>query len=177
MTTLDATDSAGLVLRVRFTRERDRYAHAILAVEPCGREHLLLESVEGTPDDEFPRSPPLQSLSIEELAPGRRAALLVGMAGGSHWSASIEAVPGHAALIFDVACRVSAGRKTPDPLALASTYAQHHADSWRARVIPQNVVPGATLVARRAERIAIEPAPVTITTPTVRWRYAIELSA
>ena len=67
----------------------------------------MLESVEGSASDDWPASPPLQNLSIEELAPGRRAALLVGMAGRSHWSASIEPVPGQAALLFDVACRTS----------------------------------------------------------------------
>jgi hypothetical protein len=173
MTTLDATDSAGLVLRVRFTRERDRYAHAILAIEPSGREHLLLESVEGTADDEWPSSPPLQSLSIEELAPGRRAALLVGMAGRSHWSASIEAIPGRTALLFDIACRLNA-----KIAALRSTY-QSHADAVGApcvRIIPQEASPAGSRLDRSGKQIVIVPSPAASVMRTVRWRYCIELS-
>lgn len=173
MATLDATDSTGLVLRVRFTRERDRYAHAILAVEPGGREQLLLESVEGTADDEWPPSPPLQSLSIEELAPGRRAALLVGMAGRSHWSASIEAIPGRTALVFDVACRSNA-----TSAALRCTYQSHDGQEGApcVRIIPQEASPGGSRLDRSGKQIVIVPSSAASDMPTVRWRYCIELS-
>jgi hypothetical protein len=174
MTTLDATDSAGLVLRVRFTRERDRYAHAILAVEPSGREHLLLESVEGTADDEWPSSPPLQSLSIEELAPGRRAALLVGMAGRSHWSASIEAIPGRTALVFDIACRLGTGRAIA---ALGSTYCQRQSPSadFRWSIVSRSTREGGTAtVARQYGLVKIQPAPATTSGATIRWQYQVE---
>jgi hypothetical protein len=105
MTTLDATDPSGLTLRIEFVGLADRYAHVLSVVEPDGEVHPILESVEGTATDDWPSSPPLQNLSIEELSPGRLAALLVGLAGRSHWSASIEPVPGQAALDFDIACR------------------------------------------------------------------------
>ena len=174
MTTLDATDSAGLTLRIRFTRERDRYTHAILAVKPDGSEHLLLASVEGTAEHEWPPSPPLQSLSIEELAPGRRAALLVGMAGRSHWSASIEPVPGRAAIVFDIACRRQAMR--PNALTLRSTYAERPCHAFRVAIVGQEGDPVDTLVDRHAEQVTIEPASEMNTAPTIRWRYSLELS-
>ena len=193
MTTLDATDSTGLALRIRFTRERDRYAHAILAVEPSGREHLLLESVEGTPEDEFPPSPPLQSLSIEELAPGRRAALLVGMAGRSHWSASIEAVPGIAALVFDIACRVANDpsllyARTSGPVSLFSHY--RSAECPIPVIIAENsrresIHFGLTLFPMHAtQHSVISPNESALHAPTaerlygrtVRWQYCAELN-
>ena len=65
-----------------------------------------LHSVEGTGHDEWPPSPALQSCSLQEIRPGQTAAFLVGMAGQSHWSASIEAVPHEGAFVFDFACRV-----------------------------------------------------------------------
>ena len=71
----------------RSLRPRDFRRQSIAA-----KSRPLLESIEGTATDDWPPSPPLQSLSIETLPDGRRVALLVGMAGRSHWSASIEAV-------------------------------------------------------------------------------------
>jgi len=104
---LDATDPTGLTLRIEFVRLDDRYGHVISVVEPDGQVHTILESVEGTAADDWPASPPLQNLSIEELTPGRRVALLVGMAGRNHWSASIEPVRGQAAIVCDIACRAA----------------------------------------------------------------------
>jgi len=42
-------------------------------------------------------------------ADGRQHALLVGMASGSHWSASVEADEAGEQVFFDVACRISDG--------------------------------------------------------------------
>ena len=72
---------------------------------PSGAIVPLLESVEGTPSDDWPASPPLQSLQRRRSCRTAAAALLVGMAGRSHWSASVEAGPRPAALVFDIACR------------------------------------------------------------------------
>jgi hypothetical protein len=119
---LDFPINDGHKLRVEFFQQGDRYAHrlsAILAEGDDSRRVIpLAESVEGTPDDPWPPSPPLQSLSMEEMPVAGRAALLVGMAGRSHWSASIELE-----LIdknpprFDLACRF-----TTVPDRLGSTY-------------------------------------------------------
>jgi hypothetical protein len=87
-------------LSVVFERVTDRYQHTILySGQP------LLRSVEGSASDPWPASPPLQSLSLETLPDGRRVALLVGMAGRGHWSASVEADQAGGAFAFDIACR------------------------------------------------------------------------
>ena len=101
---LDATGSDGSILRVEFLWRSDRFGHVISAVIR-GHPIVLLESFEGTPADDWPPSPPLQSLHRELLPDGRTALLLVGAAGRSHWSASVEAAPREPRLIFDIACR------------------------------------------------------------------------
>src|SRR5439155_1224637 len=114
---IEAYDASGSGLRVEFVWRGDRYGHMISEVGPAGVVEPLLESIEGTAADQWPASPPLQTLSVEELPGERRVALLVGMAGGSHWSASIEAVAEKGELIFDIACRHAAA-----PVWLGSRY-------------------------------------------------------
>src|SRR5687767_2733471 len=110
---IESLDADGCGLRVVFFKPesaKDRYGHVIAAVENAGqpteRAVTKLVSVEGLGEDGWPLSPPLQSLSIEQR-PSGAVALLVGMSGQSHWSASVEAIPGQGKLIFDLACRVS----------------------------------------------------------------------
>lgn len=97
--------------KVSFRRLADRYAHRIEWA--LGDGGYALESQEGTADEDWPPSPPLQELHFERREPGIQLALLVGRAGGSHWSASIELDPAAAKLTFDVACRV---RSAPERL-------------------------------------------------------------
>jgi len=104
---LEAADPSGLTLRVEFVRLADRYGQVFSLVDRDGTDCPLLESIEGAPTDDWPTSPPLQNLSIEELTPGRCVALLVGMAARNHWSASIEPVAGQAAIDCDIACRAA----------------------------------------------------------------------
>ncbi|WP_145054388.1 hypothetical protein [Lignipirellula cremea] len=87
---------------VEFERQQDRFAHRILWRPGKTAAPWVLASVEGADTDNWPPSPPLQQLSIEEQA-GRPIALLVGMAGKSHWSMSVE--PTDQGMLFDVACR------------------------------------------------------------------------
>lgn len=97
-------------LQVRFDWVGDRYGHSILA--NCGdRPIVVLTSAEGTAQENWPASPPLQQLSFLDLPDNRRAALLVGMAGQSHWSLSVTSGPDE--LVFESACRVS---KLPERL-------------------------------------------------------------
>lgn len=103
--TLEAAGSGGALLRVEFLWRGDRYGHVISAADDAGELQPLLESLEGTPADDWPPSPPLQSLHRETLPEGRAALLLVGAAGRSHWSASVEVR--NAGLSFDIACRYS----------------------------------------------------------------------
>src|SRR5437016_1791687 len=97
---IEAIGSNNLRLRVEFTWRGDRFGQVISFVGPDGRVQPLLESIEGTASDDWPPSPPLQSLSIEKLSDGRSAALFVGMAGGSHWSASVEPIQGEPELLL-----------------------------------------------------------------------------
>ena len=109
-----ATLEAGR-LRVLFERRGDRIAHRIVWVDGEA-EQPLLASVEGSPEQDWPPSPALQEGRIETSS-GRSVAMLVGMAGKSHWSMSVEADTEANQLTFDVACRV----KKPDA-ELQSTY-------------------------------------------------------
>ena len=101
---LETIDLAGWRLRVQFERCKDRYAHRVF-LDSKQRSELLLESIEGSDQDPWPVSPPFQQLSFQEQSNALNVALLVGMAGKSHWSMSVEVAADRPALIFDVACR------------------------------------------------------------------------
>jgi len=101
---LNAINAAGVGLQVRFAWRQDRHCHTVsLLVDD--RPIPVFESLEGTNVDDWPPSPPLQQLSVEEVRPATQVALLVGMAGKSHWSISVEPAADRAAFVFDVACR------------------------------------------------------------------------
>jgi hypothetical protein len=186
-------------LRVVFTRQGDRYAHSVFRVNdglPTNKpgmgnssasttevgfsSGLLLESIEGTPDDDWPASPALRELHFEDRADGRRLALLVGMAGKSHWSLSVELDAAHGHLVFDVACRL----RSP-PVRLGSRYrlpAAGSGDSARSSAgcpqTPLTIEPvdsGVVRLVTSADRqLHIEPAAVAGPWPrTVRWRYVV----
>jgi hypothetical protein len=115
-------EAAGL--RVRFVWRLDRYAHEIWIAEG-GVWLRALVSVEGSPQEAWPASPPFQSLHVEQRQ-GQEVALLVGMAGTSHWSASAQLDPRGPAVTFDVAARV----RSPDRGPLGSAY--RTAPEWSA---------------------------------------------
>ena len=160
---LDAVDRSGRTLRVEFVWRGDRFGHAICAIRAGGEAVPLLESLEGTAADDWPPSPPLQSLHRETFANGRQAILLVGAAGRSHWSASVEAGNDPAELIFDIACR-SGGAAAP----LGSEYLADPRALSLLRVQPQD---GQLVIETR--RLCIAPNPTS--SPTARWRYAVRL--
>jgi hypothetical protein len=122
---LEGPINEGHRLRIDFFKLADRYGHRLSVVLRAedGQETLvpLAESVEGAPDDPWPPSPPLQSLTIEERDDTSKVALLVGMAGRSHWSASIAVERATPSLfcypVFELACRF-----TSQPTLLATTY-------------------------------------------------------
>jgi hypothetical protein len=89
-------------LCVRFDRRNDRIEHSIWASN-C--EIPLLVSLESEGDPAWPSSPPFQELTLETRG-DRQIALLVGKAGTSHWSASVEPSAETGQIAFDVACRV-----------------------------------------------------------------------
>ncbi len=144
-----------------------------------------LTSEEGDDRDQWPLSPPLQQSSMETAAHGRNIALLVGMAGKSHWSVSVECDPATSSLVFDVACRV--GRqprwlgttyRANSPIAIDSQDANHAMICNRTAMFSVDSVdaaPGAA-VKREGDCISVV-APLLDASPpfTVRWKYRIGL--
>jgi hypothetical protein len=98
-------DARGRYLKARFFQLGDRYAHGVWLVDG-GNETALLDSLEGDDYTDWPPSPPLQQLTVEDRTDGSHVLLLVGMAGTSHWSLSVEPHPSEPALLFDAACRI-----------------------------------------------------------------------
>ena len=107
------TPGNGARLVVEFFWAADRFAHRVL-LQSGDASRAWLASQEGDAKSDWPASPPLQQLSIETQATGD-VALLLGMAGRSHWSLSVESLAGE--LRFDAACRVK-----DKPQALGSRY-------------------------------------------------------
>jgi hypothetical protein len=106
--TLPARSAEGVGLGVALWRDRDRYAHALYAFDGSADPPLLLmASVEGNDREPWPASPPLQQLIVEPRESGRNVALLIGMAGSSHWSLSIDVDSGARLIVFEAACRCS----------------------------------------------------------------------
>jgi len=182
---LEAVGRDGHGLRVAFIWDEDRFGHEISCLE--GRVATVCLTAElGRDQDPWPASPALQQLSLEELQPGRPSALLVGMAGQSHWSQCVEADPATTSLTFDVACRVQR-----EPQWLGSRYRVHHDAARRP-------TPAGRIALGGGVELTIEPAagstPARITSAggplaialdlrvlrfpsTVRWKYRISLRA
>jgi hypothetical protein len=185
--TLDAFDSAGNGLRVMFFWRVDRYAHRLERVEG-GVVVPLLESIEGSDLDRWPPSPPLQQLSLEKLPDGRNVALLVGMAGASHWSLTAERDPSETGLLFDVACRV---KEPPEFLgsdyralvrheAAADAIVLHRPGGTGSPAIFQVVAVSDVETVPRPE-IDVRGLRLTIEgkiprSETVRWKYRIRIA-
>ena len=164
---------SGAALGIEFVRLADRYQHVIYVEAPgsgAGGPVEAMTSAEGDSAEAWPPSPPLQRLSVETLADGRRVALLVGMAGRGHWSASVETDETRTALIFDIACRSSVR-----PERLLSCY-QVGPGIEQVRVVAENTPPAPANVMREGEWLAVTcPMPSHAQGPTWRWRYRIEL--
>jgi hypothetical protein len=159
---IEAIGNDGIGLRLEFRWQGDRYGHLISRIEPGGDPQRLLDSIEGVTSDAWPPSPPFQSLTLHTL-PSGVSALLVGMAGRSHWSASMEAVPNSAELIFDVACRHS-----DLPLHLGSRY-RNLAPTENAFVIRGLD----SEIQQQAERLLIQPQLTLTGSQTTRWKYVV----
>ncbi len=85
------TDLTATSLLIRFFAANDRYAHQI--GWQSGSQFIpLLESVEGTADDAWPPSPPLQQIHSQTLPQGP-VTWGLGSAGCGHWSASFARQP------------------------------------------------------------------------------------
>jgi hypothetical protein len=94
----------------------DRWAHAV-EIKDVGRWQSV-EGPEADGDDRWPASPVLVELSPLETCHGL-AVLGVGLAGRSHFSASIGPASGEDGRVrFEIACRI-----VEPPARLGSTYA------------------------------------------------------
>jgi hypothetical protein len=113
---LTAKLASGGELYVAFLQLEDRIGHRV-GMRRGGIDRPLLTSLESTAEQVWPLSPPLQQCNLQPLADGQQAALLVGMAGRSHWSVSISLDPSRQGWLFDVACRVQ-----QEPEWLGSSY-------------------------------------------------------
>lgn len=174
----------GEQLRVRFHWVEDRFAHAIeLKLGP--ETVTLLTSCEGTSQQRWPPSPPLQQLHVAELAPDRRAALLLGMAGNSHWSLSVEAERSRPELIFDVACRVhrrpeqlgSRYRGFGDVAAHSTNELTLKPHSAQERVtVTASKCEGETRIRCEGDDLVIACCAAGTSLPqTLRWKYRVAL--
>ncbi|NLF69429.1 MAG: hypothetical protein GX575_10295 [Candidatus Anammoximicrobium sp.] len=182
---LEVVGRDGRGLRVTFLWDEDRFGHEIAYLE--GREATVcLRADLGRGQDPWPASPALQQLSLEELQPGRPGALLVGMAGQSHWSQSVEVDAATTSVTFDAACRVqgpprwlgSRYRAIPD----AGVEAAPDGGLTLPGRVALNVEPAADGPPARIETaglcVAIAPDWRTLSLPaTVRWKYRISVRA
>jgi hypothetical protein len=183
----DALAIEGAGLRVVFRRLGDRFAHRVELVVGS-HSAPILESLEGEPDDPWPPSPPLQELHFEDRPAGQRVALLVGRAGASHWSLSVEWDPLSARFSFDVACRV---RSAPErlgsryrlpsaatvsgPIDAAGGIALPGGRRFCSEAVDDQ--PECKLI-QQAGELQLHPAPVAAPWPkTSRWRYSVAAAA
>lgn len=181
VTRLHAVDDHQNGLAVEFQRQHDRYQHAISAI-CAGTCYPILQSVEGDSASIWPPSPPLQQLSLETTPAGEQVVLLVGMAGTSHWSLSVEAVPARRQLVFDAACRV----KSPGG-AVGSSYARQ-SGAWN--MLPDGALridtgeqilqlrglslQSDSIISAVGNRCQIRPSAECMPVVTLRWKYALE---
>jgi len=158
-------------LRVDFRRCDDRYGHIIeRLVHDAWR--AVYESREGNSADQWPPSPVLQSLHIEQGSKGS-VAFLLGMAGTSHWSASVEPVPNRDALQFDIACRVNQA-----PQRLGSSYRVLDPEASRCIEVIALPIEAVTAIQRAASETEWTAVPIIADQEwpcTIRWRYTISV--
>lgn len=179
--------ASGIVLarvRIDFVHRRDRYAH-VLSVRVGEAWQELLTSREGEPDEVWPVSPPFQHASVQRQPGKSEIGLLLGSAGSSHWSMSVEPLASGEGFLFDVACRWGSA-----PARLGSEYicggnalVQPPQRSVRIAYsggecrIEALTVDGAACSAEVSTRgVALYVDTSHDIPPTVRWRYSIDVS-
>lgn len=156
-------------LRLLFDWQDDRHRLQLIhELDTAGTisSEVLLTSVEGGAVHRWPASPPLQSLAFEERGE-QTVALAVGMAGGAHWSASIETLPEPLALRFDYACR-----STEEPEFLGTTFALAE-EGISEPLQVTDLAGGAFETASEILRITADPPQKTNSVLTARWRFTI----
>lgn len=156
-------------LRAVFFRADDRVRHEVQRADAdvaSGLEphwKVVARSVEGDESQDWPASPPLRDVHIETHG-AQVVALAVGMAGKSHWSASIVADPAQETITFDFACRVK-----ESPVWLGSRYTAMD-PSVTLTVTAGQLLP-ATAFADACQIVPLAPAPNSQWPITLRWGY------
>lgn len=173
ITQLESLQLRGERLRLELIGLPDRVGHRLwLRETPGTEERLLLESVEGTPAEAWPASPPLQDASFETRPDGSQLLLLVGMAGRSHWSASFQLLPLEETIEFDIACRTN-----EPPEFLGSAYQVPESGNVQFTTVLGTCAP---VTDNEPNVIRIMPAapPSDAKYPTTfRWVYRVTLGA
>jgi hypothetical protein len=154
-------------LRVVFFETGKRIAHRIEAIEGEVWQPVLV-SCEGIDQEAWPTSPALQSLHIERHG-ADDIAFLVGMAGRSHWSASIRANQAHDRIEFEIACRVAG-----EPRWLGSKYELSDATGRSPLDIPLRIEVAERTAATIENGIHILAAPSSdgASPRTIAWSYS-----
>ncbi|MBX3414615.1 MAG: hypothetical protein KF708_18150 [Pirellulales bacterium] len=178
--------------QVAFMRRGDRFGHEIRWLAPPAAPRVLLVSREGAAEEDWPASPPLQELHLEQRGDDLSVALLVGMAGTSHWSLVVEAHAREERLVFDAACRLRAApahlgshyRLSADQELAARVHGREFrlsggGPAWSLVSEPLHDAPEVSLVYDEARReLALPLAGGEIARPqTWCWRYRLQLHA
>ena len=102
---------------LQLSRQQDRFTTEVGLLSEGNTFVPVLRSIEGDPQQPWPPSPPFQDF-LHQVNPEQEFLAGVGMAGHSHWSASLTAIRQPLpSLEWDLACRI----KQP-PTWLGSTY-------------------------------------------------------
>lgn len=167
-------EAAGL--RLSFHAYGDRLAHTVGLVVG-NRVVPLLASVEGTPDDDWPPSPPLTTIELSSQGEVQHA-LLLGMAGRSHWSVAVVLSEAARRLEFEIACRMKEPASSLGSAYRTMVAARSHeqgvalvVDNETVRVDGPSQQP-AVHVTPDGLNVPVEP-PAGPFPQTVRWSYAI----
>ena len=171
-------------IEVVFGKQHDRYAHVVRAVSTDGDPPhwtTLLDSVEGTPQQNWPTSPPLQACQ----AIADDTLLATGMAGASHWSLAVTR--GTSKLAWDVACRFK-----QKPGQIGSTYhSSAHVAEWQTEAVLLDIgescdfqvalrcspteETACQLLRMDQNQLILQPTCHPASPGTARWKYELEI--
>lgn len=166
-------------LSIILSRVADRYRHEVVVT--TDETHVVLTSLEGANDQVWPPSPPFQELHLHQPREGINAALLVGRAGRSHWSASIEFDASREAVLFDIACRSSGdiewlGSRYQSLVRPSLATATEGRTLFFAYDLQVHVLDGEACMSAEGSTDVLSIAPkwtVASTAQTIRWRYRV----
>ncbi len=152
-------------LRLRFEKQGDRYAHVIEVLDANGWTPIA-QSVEGTPDQTWPTSPPWQELTQEQHATSQQIIFTVGKAGTSHWSGSFSKLTA-GGIRCEIACRTSRA-----PHLIGTTYhsvLNNLPEQLRITTTPE------TQFVRETQQFTLKPISIPLQFPaTLVWNYMLE---